>query len=291
MQFSKKFSNEQICRDHLEQSRWKGRPCCPHCASFTVTKFKDGKLWKCNACYKQFTVRVGTIFEESRLPLQKWFLAIFLHTSLKKGISSLQLSRYLGITQRSSWFMLQRIRYAIEVRPDVFPDTDVIEVDEAFIGGQQRRSKGKPNTNKSIVIGAAKRYSKTVIAKVIKRTTSATLNSFVTSIATKQAAVITDDHMGYRRLEKIGFSHSTVVHSHGEYATGLIHVNTIEGFWSHLKRGINGIYHQVSSKHMQKYISEYAYRFSTREMTDFERFENWIGLISNVRLKYRDLVK
>lgn len=290
IEFYQKFSTEQSCMDYLENMRWHGSPRCPRCSANNVSKFQSGKLWKCNTCKKQFTVRIGTIFEESRIPLQKWFLAIFLATSLKKGISSLQLSKYLGVTQKTSWFMLQRIRFAIESKKDKFTGTS--EVDETYFGGKSKTTKtrGRNFNSKSIIVGIVNRDTKEIQAKVIRRSDSENLHKFVDENADTISTIMTDEWRSYNNLDKKGFKHMKINHSLGEYVNGMIHTNTIEGFWSHLKRGIKGIQHQVSKKHLVMYLNEYIYRYNTRAMHDVERFNDWFGMIANKRLTYLDLI-
>jgi transposase-like protein len=163
--FYNRFDSEQVCRDYLEKSRWDDSISCPHCGSYKTYKFTNGRLFKCGDCRKQFTVRVGTIFEDSKIPLQKWFLAIYLATSLKKGISSVQLSKYLGITQKTAWFMLQRIRYAIETG-DSKSLSGEVEIDETYVGGKSKNRAYAPVKTKSVVFGMVERQGNVRIKHV-----------------------------------------------------------------------------------------------------------------------------
>ncbi len=290
--FFNRFSTEQVCRDYLEKARWDDEIACPKCGVIgNIYKYKDGKLFKCGACRKQFTVRVGTIFEDSKIPLQKWFLAIYLATSLKKGISSIQLSKYIGITQKSAWFMLHRIRHAIESgnfdKPQLSGD---VEIDETYVGGKRRGSKrGRGGEHKSSIVGMVERDGD-VRAVVTVDTKARTVAPLIRSNVSISATIHTDEYKVYNVLDRMGYDHQRVNHSKKEWVHNATHTNTIEGFWSHLKRGINGIYHHVSRKHLQNYCDEYQYRYNTRLMNDFERFAKWFSG-SECRLTYSHLVR
>jgi transposase-like protein len=247
---------------------------------------------------------MGSVFEDSKIPLQKWFFAIYLHTSLKKGVSSIQLSKYLGVTQKTSWFMLQRIRYVF-ANGTFEKLTDFVEVDETYIGGRESnkhagkriRSKtgkgaqgfGSKNI-KTPVVGMVQRKGR-IHAIVTSDTGSRTLMTLIRKHVDISAIVYTDEHMPYRTLPKIGYQHQAVNHGVKEFVNGMASTNTAESFWSHLKRGIDGIYHHVSPKHLQKYCDEYSYRWNTRDMTDGERFEDWFGSINGKRLRYKSLTR
>ena len=289
--FYNKFKDEQTCRDYLAELRWNGRIICPHCGSISSSyRYKDGKLFKCHSCQKQFTVRVGTVFEDSQLPLQKWFLAIYLATSLKSGISSIELSKYLGITQKSAWFMLHRIRQVIDAEDLELSGT--VETDETYIGGKvNNRSFKRRNDDdtKQVVFGMVERKGRTVMKHVISSGARSLLPVIQERIK-GSSKVYSDEWRSYSSLKKLGFDHEKVNHRRGEYVNGLIHTNTIEGVWSQLKRGIDGIYHHVSPKHLQRYCNEYQYRYNTRDLNDFERFNDWLNLVNHKRLTYRKLI-
>lgn len=275
LDFQQEFNTEEACVAFLEQQRWKKGRFCPHCGSYRTYKFKDGKLFKCQDCKKQFTVKVGTIFSDSHVPLAKWFYAIYLNTSLKKGISSVQLSKYLGITQKSAWFMLQRIRYGLENagRGDLL--NNVVEVDETYVGGVKRGDRVGP-ADKAVVFGAVERGGKAVIRHVPSSGTRVLIPEIHRTIS-PEATIYSDQYGSYRSLKRRGYEHATVNHSKLEFARGIVHTNTIEGAWAHFKLGIAAIYLGVSVKHLQLYCSEFEYRYNTKEMTDYERFTNWFG--------------
>ncbi len=311
LEFQMKFKDEQACRDWLANSRWgAGKTVCPHCKSQKEAyKYQDGRLFKCIDCKKQFTVRIGTIFGDSRIPLVKWFIAIYLFTSLKKGISSCQLAKYIGITQKSAWFMLHRIRTVMEGGEDDMLG-GVVEVDEAYFGGKAEnkhmkdRIKAKGVYEKTIAVGMVSRTDGKVKIKKVENTTSQTLQTQIHNNIKDNSVVITDEHKGYHSLSNT-YNHHSVNHSHGQYVNGeivfekrgfgrvavKIHTNSIESVWSHLKRGINGIYHWASKKHFQKYFDEYAYRFNVRYVSDFDKFAEWFGGCEGGKLVYSDLIK
>ena len=289
IEFQEKFATEQVCIDYLENARWNGEPVCPHCGCFGAYKFSDGKRLKCKACRKQFTVRVGTIFEDSHLPLKKWFLAIYLLTSLKKGLSSIQLSKYLGITQKSAWFVLHRIRYAVNTDAFKAPLKNIVEGDETYYGGKGKHNKrGRGAENKTPIFGLVERQGK-VICRAVENVKTKTVMPLIHKYVEAGSSMMTDEYGIYNTLEKNGYKHETVNHGHKEYVRGDAHTNTIEGYWSHLKKGLDAIYIHVSKKHVQKYCDEYAYRYNSREVYDFQRFGNWFESCEK-RLTYNTLI-
>ena len=305
IQFYNSFATEEQCQKFLFEQRWSDGITCPRCGEIgiKVYKLKNGRM-KCASCRDMFTVRMGSIFEESPVPLQKWFLAIYLCTSLKKGVSSIQLSKYIGVTQKTAWFMLQRIRHVFETG-SFEKLTGEVEMDEAYIGGSDknkhhskklktRTGKGAQGfaskNDKTPVVGMVERGGR-LIAVATENTGSATLMNLARKNIDINATIYTDEHMPYRTLPKLGFKHESVNHGTKEFVNGMASTNTAESFWSHLKRGINGIYHHVSSKHLQLYCDEYTFRWNTREMTDGERFEAWFGNIDGKRLQYKNLTR
>lgn len=289
------FSDNDTCKEYLEQMRWSNGIVCPKCGNEERAKRLNGKThgYKCYACRKTFSVTKGTIFENSAIPLQKWFAGIWLITSHKKGISSLQLHRDLGITQKSAWFMLQRIRYAIRTKSFNAPLNGTVELDETFIGGKNKNRHEKKKVknsqggkDKTPVFGLVERNGRLVAMRVRDRQ-RATVMPIIHKTVSKDARIMTDEHKAYKTLSDI-YGHEMVNHSEGEYVVGACHTNTIEGFWSLLKRGIIGIYHNVSEKHLDAYVDEFEYRYNTKDITCVERFDNMLSL-SNSRLTYNQL--
>lgn len=290
------FPDEQSCRDALALARWNGKPVCVHCGSSRkIYPIADGKLLKCADCRQPFSVRVGTIFEDSALPLQKWYMALWLITSHKKGISSLQLHRDIGVTQKTAWHMLHRIRYALANKTFRKPLDGIVEVDETYIGGLEKnkhRSKrkhvGTGGAGKMAVIGMLDRDDAIVVTQPVHRVNARTLQGMMKSHIHASSTIMTDEGAPYRRTGEHFDGHETINHFDGEYVRGDAHTNTLDGFWSLLKRGIIGIYHQVSVDHLHRYCDEFSYRYNTRDMKDAKRFSSVLSHL-NGRLTYKKL--
>lgn len=287
----KAFPNEQTCIDHLETLRWNGNVISPFDATSKVYKCKGNK-YRCKNTGKYFNVKTDTLFDNTKIELQKWFLAIWIVTSHKKGISSLQLSRDLDITQKSAWFMLQRIRNCFGIENDNDLDNEV-EVDETAIGGLEsnkhanKKSKNPHQGNKATVMGMVERDGK-LNAKHVENRTASVLTPEILEAVSTTAKLYTDEHVGYKSLKRV-YDHQVVKHKHHQYVNGRVHTNTIEGFWSLLKRGIFGIYHFTSKKHLQMYVDEFVFRYNTRNTTEAGRF-NLLLANSNNRLTYKELI-
>lgn len=290
------FREEQTCRDYLELIRWGGKIVCPYkeCKGDHVHKYNDGKRYKCAKCQRQFSVKVGTIFEDSKISLQKWFAAIYLITSHKKGISSLQLHRDLGVTQKTAWFMLHRVRHTLLISPTE-KLTGIIEADETFIGGKESNkhkskqtagTQGRSSLTKTPVLGIIERGGQLRAIKVLN-TRGYNLRPFIVNNVEFGSTIHTDEWWGYRGLSRI-FKHQYINHGAGEYSKDGVHTNSIEGFWSLLKRGVIGIYHSMSDKHLQKYLDEFVFRYNTRGYSEDFRFDAMLNNI-NSHLTYKQL--
>ena len=288
LDLQKRFPDERSCREYLAYSRWGDLPICVHCGyTEKVYRINDGKLYKCAKCRKQFTVRVGTIFEDSALPLQKWFMAIYLLTAHKKGISSVQLGKDIGVTQKTAWFMLHRIRYAVRTKTFNKKLSGTIEADETYVGGRGHKS-GRGSETKTPVFGMAERGG-VIEAQAVTRVNRQTLQAILNERVDSNSTVMTDEWRAYDKLGRRFKSHQHVNHNRLEYARGNVHTNTIESFWSMLKRGIYGIYHHVSPKHLDKYVDEFEFRCNSKHIADARRF----GLMLNVcngRMTYETLI-
>ncbi|MEN6625794.1 MAG: IS1595 family transposase [Candidatus Sumerlaeia bacterium] len=271
----RRFPTHESCIKHLETVRWQGKPECPYCHSTNCTPVPQEMRHHCNNCNTSFRVTVQTIFHDTKLDLQKWFLAVALILNAKKGISSRQLARDLEVHRNTAWYMGMRIRKAMIQQRELLQG--IAEMDECYIGGKPRKGSGGPHkrgrgTSKQPVIGIVERDGK-VTAKPVKRTDSKTLSSFVRErVDVDRCKIITDEYRGYSKL--FGFiSHETIDHQVW-YVDGDVHTNSIESFWALLKRGIIGQYHKVSVKHLHEYINEFCYRHNHRK--DKTVFDNTI---------------
>ncbi|MGC4034902.1 MAG: IS1595 family transposase [Chitinophagaceae bacterium] len=290
-----RLTDENVCREYMEQMRWGGEPFCPYCNSTKPYKIESGKRYRCKdkTCKKSFSVTVGTVFENSKIKLSTWIAAMYLITAHKKGISSHQLARDLGITQKTGWFVLHRIRFIMDV-PEPEPLTDVVEVDECYIGGtfqnmnRARRKKWQEKgiDNKTPVMGLLQRDGRARLTVIGAKT----FKDVVRENVDKSATVYTDSHLGYIGLGSEFAGHDAVNHSVMEFKRGNVYTNSVEGFFSIFKRTIFGTYHQVSPKHLHRYCAETTHRFNSRKIKDVERFKIAISNVEG-RLKYNDLIE
>lgn len=291
------FSDENKARKYLEKIRWASGIECPHCKAidghYKFTPQATSKsparngTWKCKKCRKQFSVTVGTIFESSHIPLNKWLFAIYLLCSSKKGMSANQLHRMLGITYKSAWFMAHRIRYAMTQQPFAKKLGGIVEVDETYIGGKGRGKRGRGAIKKTPVVALIERKGK-VISTPIKRVTAKNLRTIIKENVNKRATLMSDDFMSYRYLNIASLKHNIINHSKKEYVRGDIHTNTVEGYFSLLKRGIIGIYHHVDKHHLHRYLSEFDFRYNNRKSSDSESTIMALLASKGKRLMYRD---
>ena len=287
------FPDEQSCIDQLELLRWGGQVISPFNSTSKVYKCANNR-YRCKETGKYFNVRTSTLFDNTKVNLQKWFLAIWLVTSHKKGISSIQLSKDIGVTQKTAWFMLQRIRNCFGFDNDNNLSNEV-EVDETYVGGKNKnrhnvnkkeKAQGRSNKDKAPVLGMIERGGK-LNAKCVDDVSVKTLTKEIVDYV-NNATVYSDEWLGYNALKRI-YDHQFIKHGAGQYVNGRIHTNTIEGFWSLLKRGIVGIYHFTSVKHLQKYVDEFVFRYNTRNNNEQQRFNL---LLSNTEhhLTYQELI-
>ncbi len=288
------FPDEQTCIDHLESLRWdNGKVVSPFDQNSKVYKCARNR-YRCKNTGKYFNVKTATLFDNSKVELQKWFLAIWLVTSHKKGISSIQLSKDIGVTQKTAWFMLQRIRNCFGFDNDNGLSNEV-EVDETYVGGKNKNkhnlnktkgTQGRSTKDKAPVFGMVERGGK-LNAKCVEDVSVRTLTNEIVKYV-NDATVYSDEWLGYNALKRI-YDHQFIKHGAGQYVNGRVHTNTIEGFWSLLKRGIIGIYHFTSVKHLQKYVDEFVFRYNSRDNNETQRFNL---LLSNTeyRLTYKRLI-
>lgn len=301
-EIAKHFSDDESARKFLEKMRWPNGVVCPHCGAmgeaFELHATPSGKthvrngVWKCGGCRKQFSVTVGTIFEDSHIPLHKWLLAIHLLCASKKGMSAHQLHRMLGITYKSAWFMAHRIRYAMA--QDTFSTKlrGVVEIDETYVGGKVKgRGVQAGRDNKIPVVSLVERGGR-ARSFPMEKVTAKNLKPIIKEHLHGWSQVMTDDATVYPfALKNRVASHDVVCHSKDEYVRyedgRTIHTNTVEGFFSILKRGIIGVYHHVGKGHLHRYLSEFDFRYNAREIEDGERAVLALKGFEGKRLTYR----
>ncbi|MDP8925871.1 MAG: IS1595 family transposase [Actinomycetota bacterium] len=260
-----RYHSEDSCRARLEELRWPDGVECPRCGEKNVYRLEDRAQFVCRSCRYHFSVTAGTIFHDSHLPLWKWFLAVYLIVESKKGISSNQLKRMVGVSYKTAWYLSHRIRAALnEVDAQLLKG--IVEVDESFVGGKVEGKGRAYKGNKTVVVGAIQRGGN-ICLQVIRGTDRETLHGFIReNTAGDTEAIYTDEWPAYRGIADKDTEHKTVKHRDKEYvAEGDIHVNSIENVWSLLKRSIIGSYHQVSAKHLDAYLDELEFRFNNRE--------------------------
>lgn len=291
------FTDDNAAREALEQTRWPNGPVCPHCGSVERVAAVAGEkhragLYYCNECKGQFTATVGTVFERSKIPLTKWWLAIYLLGSSKKGMSSHQLHRMLGVTYKTAWFMTHRIREAM--REDAIPGgmggaNKVVEIDETYVGGKEanRHAHKRVGKAKAPVVTLVERDGQ-VRSFHVANVTAKTLRPIIVTQVSRASYIMTDDARVYDGIGREFAGHGSVNHSAEEYVrAGFWHTNTVENYFSILKRGITGTYHHVSEAHLSRYAAEFDFRYNSRWATDMERAVIAAKAIEGKRLTYR----
>lgn len=264
-QFNEKYPNDDVCLDAIFKYRFGDLKNCPRCErETTFHKIAKKRCYKCKYCGYELSPTAGTIFHKSSTSLKDWFFAIYLFANSKNGVSAKELERHLGVTYKTAWRMANRIRLLFQNQDqDGEPLNNIVEADETYVGGRRRGKRGRGAEGKTPVIGVAERGGE-VKAIVSLDTKASTLIPFITENVEKGSQMMTDEYYPYKRISLHGFKHQTVNHSSKQYVLGDIHTNTIEGFWSQLKRSINGTYHSVAPKYLQNYVDEFAYRYNLR---------------------------
>src|SRR6266849_7625340 len=300
-QLVKRFSDEESARAYLEHLRWPNGPVCPRCGAdkpYKLTSRPTAKkpvrsgVYKCRGCRKPFSVTVGTIMERSHIPLSTWLLGFHLMSSSKKGFSAHQMHREFGLDYKSAWFMAHRIREAMKRPPLSGKLKGIVEADEVYIGGRPRAyEKGKvgrpgPTSKQTPVVSLVER-SGDVRSGHMERVTADTVRPLLREHIEQSARLMTDDYNPYRGMGREFASHESVNHSANEYVRGEAHTQTVEGYFSLLKRGINGTFHHVSRKHLGRYLHEFDFRYNARKISDGERTERAIRGAEGRRLMYR----
>lgn len=302
------FNSNEICKQVIAERRWRdGDVICPYCGEHHCKVRKDGN-YRCNKCKSNFSCLVGTIFENTKVPLPKWFVAMYLISSHKKGVSSHQLARDIHVTQTTAWYMLQKVRLLYQQNDSIGFD-GTVECDEVYIGGREKwkhksmrmeHTQGRSTKTKTPVFGMAKRdvyVNKDgeeepitfVHAFKVQDTCKDTLQAIIQQFAVEGSTVITDEHNAYNGLDKLGYSHAVINHGSDEFVNGALYTNSIESFWSHFRRMIHGVYHDVSDKHLQKYIDEAVYRWNTKKDEECQRFSHMFHMSIGLVVRWQEI--
>lgn len=287
--------DQETARKYLEARLWPNGVVCPVCKGSERITARKGGFYRCNACKEDFTVRTGTIFERSHVPLHKWVYAMYLLVTARKGISSLQLAKEIGVTQKSAWFMLQRLREACGGDIDLLRGT--IEVDETFVGGKEyakhenkKLKEGRGAVGKVPVLGMRERGGNTK-ALVIANNDLPTIQAAIHQFCEVGSTLHSDGAGVYRSIGGLFFAHHSVNHADGQWVRGSVHTNGIESVWAVLKRGLHGVYHHASPKHLHRYVAEFEFRlnFGNVKIHTLKRLDSFIDAVANKRLTYKEL--
>ena len=292
---SEMFPNEEAARQYIEAYRWPEGAICPHCQEAKRIKPRKGGYYRCNACLETFTVRTKTIFERSHVPLHKWIHAMYQLLTARKGVSSMQLAKEIGVQQRTAWFMLHRLREACGKETDKLRGQ--IEIDETFIGGlesnkheSKKLNMGRGSVGKTAVLGMRERGGRTK-AMPIKSTSIEEIQSAIHANVEVGSTLFTDEHAAYNDLDGLLFRQERVNHSANEYVRGMASTNGIESVWAVLKRGLNGVYHQVSKKHLGRYVDEFTFRLNEGDVKrhTLDRLASLVTACFGSHITYKEL--
>jgi transposase-like protein len=289
--------DQETARVYLETRLWPNGTICPTCEGQDRITTRKGGFYRCNKCKLDFTIRTGTIFERSHVPLHKWVYAMYLMVTARKGISSMQLAKEIGITQKSAWFMLQRLREACGTTGSGGKLSGLVEIDECFVGGKEankheskKLKMGRGTVGKAVVLGIRERNGRT-LAMTVVNTDKGTLQGAVLENVETASVILTDEHSAYVGLGDVFLAHETVNHSAGEYQRGFASTNGVESVWALLKRSIYGTWHQVSIKHLDRYVNEVSFRLNAGAVKQhtLDRLDSFVDAVDGKRLTYARL--
>ena len=294
------FPSDRAAERWFEKARWPNGVACPHCGDMNVAdkprKANRVAGYRCRGCRSDFTVKTGTVMHDSKLGCQKWAIAAYQMSTNLKSVSIMKLARDLKVTQKTAWFLLQRIREAMSGGDPLF--SGPLEADETYVGGLEKnkhhhkrmKAAGGP-VGKAIVAGVRDRETGRVAAHVVPDTSARTLTKIVADHADPGATVFTDEARGYLPLNSLGYEHQVVKHSTGQYVDGMAHTNGLESFWATMKRGYHGVYHQMSHEHLHRYVAEFQHRHNQRPMDTIEQMGRMVRGMDHKRLTYAQLIE